>query len=725
MMLTATHRRTFRRYNLDGAALWFHPATGTHVRVDAGATRSLRRTAPRVVMFGITNACNLACSYCSRDIERPSTWTVTSAATMLEDLARAGVLEVAFGGGEPFAFRGFPELLERLHATTALALNVTTNGTLLTPALLDRVGPLLGQVRLSLHDSADWRAAARRLAASPVRWGANVLVDDDAVASLPELLAELRELGATDASLLAYVGPDPARHPSPASLTRCAEIVQDSVLPCRVSVCFGRRLGVDRLLADLETTGDCGAGVDFVTITPDQRLQACSFQDDALPITDAADVLRRWRRDRATFDAPAQRRGCARLDSHESASGHAVAPALRVWQAFSGNNSSECHLVARFDDAQDAERLLAKLTDLSPTDEAPWHELFEKEGVARAHQRADDQEYGFEVPKVLGALGATLVAHHDWTLGDFKELAALAWREGAECSSAVGGLAFVIRAPDAAAATQLAATPLPDADAGFLKVHVATHGEFVVGILWPDYEQLAEIRVALERYAGALPLCIEPLAGVPDAAALQSTLSRLGLDVPLRPRLHLAFGWLDGIEAAPRFARTIDDHASICVGSNVLVDNIGRKRRTALRGHAAGATASSLEAERIDIVSLWSLPRAFRNRADVTKQHALTSESERGYVALNVDKALAAIEGRLLPRLRAELQQEFELRVEWKEVMQSLQSVVRTSKPMVAWPIIGAVGAELELEQWHRLVEPDNLALVIRCMLAELRKRRD
>lgn len=69
------------------------------------------------------------------------------------------------GGGEPFAFHGFAELLERLHATTALALNVTTIGTLLTPALLDRVGPLLGQVRLSLHAPI----GAPRRAASPRR----------------------------------------------------------------------------------------------------------------------------------------------------------------------------------------------------------------------------------------------------------------------------------------------------------------------------------------------------------------------------------------------------------------------------------------------------------------------------------------------------------------------------------------------------------------------------
>jgi hypothetical protein len=46
---------SWRAHPLDGALLWFHPQSGTHVRWDGQPTRSLRRTAPRVVMFGITN----------------------------------------------------------------------------------------------------------------------------------------------------------------------------------------------------------------------------------------------------------------------------------------------------------------------------------------------------------------------------------------------------------------------------------------------------------------------------------------------------------------------------------------------------------------------------------------------------------------------------------------------------------------------------------------------
>src|ERR1700755_243664 len=127
-------RHRFRGFPLDGALLFFQPSSGTSVRVESDRTRHFQRRAPRVVMFGVTNRCNLACSFCSRDVARSSSWTVQTATEMLRGLARMGTLEVAFGGGEPFAFKGFAELVQELHQTTALALNVAANGTLLDGA---------------------------------------------------------------------------------------------------------------------------------------------------------------------------------------------------------------------------------------------------------------------------------------------------------------------------------------------------------------------------------------------------------------------------------------------------------------------------------------------------------------------------------------------------------------------------------------------------------------
>src|SRR6185369_15616796 len=92
-----------RRFPLDGALLLFDRDTGLTALCDGPETAHLRQRAPRVVQLGITNACNLACAFCCRELEAASEWTVESAFTLLAGLDRAGVLEVAFGGGEPLA----------------------------------------------------------------------------------------------------------------------------------------------------------------------------------------------------------------------------------------------------------------------------------------------------------------------------------------------------------------------------------------------------------------------------------------------------------------------------------------------------------------------------------------------------------------------------------------------------------------------------------------------
>jgi hypothetical protein len=58
-MIAPSSRDRFRAYDLDGAVHYFHPRSGTHVRIAGPGTRHVRKTAPRVVMFGVTNRCNL------------------------------------------------------------------------------------------------------------------------------------------------------------------------------------------------------------------------------------------------------------------------------------------------------------------------------------------------------------------------------------------------------------------------------------------------------------------------------------------------------------------------------------------------------------------------------------------------------------------------------------------------------------------------------------------
>jgi len=182
-----------------------------------------------------------------------------------------------------------------VNATTALAQHVTTNGTLIRPTMWSRFAGHFGQVRISIYDEIDWRPAAATLAGRGQRWGANRIVDLAALATLPAQLAELAAHGCCDVSLLAYVGADAARHLDAAGDARLSAIIADSPLPCRISVCFGARLPVPQLRGGDVGDGDCGAGRDFVSITPDRRVQGCSFQDRSLPGATADEILASWR----------------------------------------------------------------------------------------------------------------------------------------------------------------------------------------------------------------------------------------------------------------------------------------------------------------------------------------------------------------------------------------------------------------------------------------------
>ncbi len=309
----------FRRYALDGALLLFDRNTGLNALCEGVETLHLRRRAPRVLQFAITNRCNLACEFCSRVQTASSEWTSESAFDVLSDFARAGVLEVAFGGGEPWAFPGFTELLCRLHDETPLAVSVTTNGLALTASRIASVRGRVGQIRLSLYDDNDWPARVSLLAESGVRFGINYLVTPRRLPELEATLLRLVDLGCRDLLLLSYKGEDLSLHLSAAesaSLARRTEVLQRALAGrarFKLDICWGERMEpVSRLFRP----GDCGAGLDFLVITSDRRLMPCSFHHLAIPFADVDEALAIWRGRRSELLTSARSPGCARAPEY-------------------------------------------------------------------------------------------------------------------------------------------------------------------------------------------------------------------------------------------------------------------------------------------------------------------------------------------------------------------------------------------------------------------------
>ncbi|MFP2929845.1 radical SAM protein [Pyxidicoccus sp. 3LG] len=419
----------WRPHALDGALLWFHRKTGTNLRFDSPGTRHLRRKAPRLVLFGITNACNLSCGFCSRDREARSDWTVDSAFEVLAGLARAGTLEVAFGGGEPLAFRGFDELVRRLATETPLAVHFTTNGTLLSDERLARLAPYLGEVRVSLYDDNAWEESVQRLARAGQTFGVNILATPERLDALPAMLETLHRLGCRDAAVLRYVGNDTRLQLRAEDEARLTALIAQSSIRTRLSVCFGDALvEVPRLFG-----GDCGAGLDFVTLTSDRKLKSCSFHGAGIPITTADDVLAGWARRQDVLSTAAPLKGCARAGT---ARGDALSDGVRLWRGFSGNNSGDCVMVGRFETTKEAtdyvEALRPHLNHASLYPES-WKELLAAEGIAPG-----EEEFS---PETIASIGHTVMLHTGMTLGDdFPALRQLLWkRKGRSVFSEIHG----------------------------------------------------------------------------------------------------------------------------------------------------------------------------------------------------------------------------------------------------------------------------------------------
>lgn len=706
-----THRHAFRDYALDGALLRFHPASGTNVRIENSATQHLRRVVPRVAMFGITNLCNLSCDFCSRDVQRESAWTVASAAQALRDLSHAGVLEVAFGGGEPFAFRGFADLVDELHEATPLALNVTSNGLLIREKNFARYANRLGQVRLSIYEDPRWRDAAQVLSSYGQKWGANLLVDAEALRTLPALLAQLAALGCHDVSLLSYIGPDLHRHLGPEGKAQLAAIVQDSPIACRLSVCFGDSVPLPRLFDGADGSGDCGAGVDFVSITPDQRMQGCSFHDGGLPARNAQEILQGWQQRRARLAQPSLRHGC--MGRKRVATPHTQSQnSIRVWQAFSGNNSGECVMVARFDTVADADSYLAQLLPdwKSEADySTEWKQLFQAQAVA-----GPGLNYG-EMPRELLALGRSVIAIGYAAEDMFPELRALAWKQGATVMP--GGihchevsLLAVLRAASTQEAQNLVAAP-PVALKDVMRIY--RYGDILLLAIALDGrdDELAEIKQALEAYAVGRPLAAEVVPSNVEEAEMLAVMKRLGVDIAEEPRLVLQFWSHTEGEAeaqAARFAQQVTEASVTVAGGTVLISGIARRKRLVVLGSRQGAGVKTLDSAQVLVGARFVLPLPPKQKGVRVEPRVID-----------------------LAALREELQQGLQWGAtapETLELESGYQGAayvrVTTSRPDFVLQQLMPVAQRLGARAYFGVHEVDELALAVRRLMADVREVR-
>jgi radical SAM protein with 4Fe4S-binding SPASM domain len=117
-----------------------------------GVTIPQRVYAPILVVWDCTHACNLRCKHCYQDAQKklPDELSTEEAKKMIDDLARSGVVALAFSGGEPLMRKDFFELASYARQQD-LYTAVATNGTMVTREIARKFKEVgIGYVEISI-----------------------------------------------------------------------------------------------------------------------------------------------------------------------------------------------------------------------------------------------------------------------------------------------------------------------------------------------------------------------------------------------------------------------------------------------------------------------------------------------------------------------------------------------------------------------------------------------
>ncbi|HVN73921.1 MAG TPA: radical SAM protein [Methanoregula sp.] len=105
-----------------------------------GITRPQIVNAPFLVVWDFTHRCNLKCVHCYQDAQQalPDELSTEEAKQVIRELAKEGVVVIAFSGGEPLMRKDFFEIAAYAHQHE-IYVALASNGTLITPEVADRI----------------------------------------------------------------------------------------------------------------------------------------------------------------------------------------------------------------------------------------------------------------------------------------------------------------------------------------------------------------------------------------------------------------------------------------------------------------------------------------------------------------------------------------------------------------------------------------------------------
>jgi len=264
-------------------------------------------TAPLYVAWEITHRCNARCLHCysasGPGADCSTDLSTAEAFDVIDQLADAGVVVLAFSGGEPMMRRDWPALVSRA-VSRGLSVNIGTNGSTVTERRADQLRELgvhsvtvsLDSHRPAVHDHfrqfpglyERTLTAIRRLVARDLRVVVGFTPTRLNWRDGPKVIALAGRLGAAAVNLSEYV---PAgRGPLDLALTpgELRQVLQEWI---RLREAYRGRLEViwhdcrvGKLVPDDERRKyvGCGAGRLVARIMPDGTVTPCVFLPTAI-----------------------------------------------------------------------------------------------------------------------------------------------------------------------------------------------------------------------------------------------------------------------------------------------------------------------------------------------------------------------------------------------------------------------------------------------------------
>lgn len=191
----------------------FDRTTGLNILLDEiPAPAHLWASAPRQVSIALTNACNLACSYCYAP-KNQAVLDYDCLTDWLLDLDANGCIGVGFGGGEPTLYSRLTELCHFATRKTNLAVTMTTHAHHLNDSLIEALTGSVNFIRVSMDGIGNTyeklRGRSFELFLTRIKglqdgvpFGINYVVNSRTLADLDAATNLAAELGAVEFLLL-------------------------------------------------------------------------------------------------------------------------------------------------------------------------------------------------------------------------------------------------------------------------------------------------------------------------------------------------------------------------------------------------------------------------------------------------------------------------------------------------------------------------------------------